>query len=185
MEHRKKREQTLKSVGRTIKKGRTAKNISQTELAHYLGITKSSVSKYEHGEIEIPVSTLPLISEYCAFPIKDYVETKTIYDLADTYYKASGMVRETEDKHDEEPMVDMIAYLEKEENASSRDILEQGKLLAECMNEKKIPTDYICTTLGMIEVSIEPTYLSKEQQKKRLLKYIELMKNMENRLKDK
>ena len=60
--------------GKVIKRKRTGKNITQMELAEELGVTRTTVSRYEKGKLEMPASLLPLVSEVCSFRFSDYME---------------------------------------------------------------------------------------------------------------
>lgn len=68
------RKNILKAVGLVIRRKRQRINMSQNELANILGVNKSSISRYETGKIEIPTSSLPIISDCCHFPVKDFVD---------------------------------------------------------------------------------------------------------------
>lgn len=67
------KQEFLVSIGSVIKKKRERKNMSQEELGEYLEVSKSTVSRMENGKLDMPATTLPLISSYCDFPITDYV----------------------------------------------------------------------------------------------------------------
>lgn len=68
------RKDILKAIGLVIRRKRRRVNMSQQELADVLGVTKSSVSRYEAGKTEIPTSSLPVISDCCRFPVKEFVD---------------------------------------------------------------------------------------------------------------
>lgn len=70
------KQKTLKSIGTIIETKRKKAGLSQTELAKQIGVTKSTISKYEHGKIDMPASVLPAISESCNFKLSDYIETE-------------------------------------------------------------------------------------------------------------
>lgn len=59
--------------GKVIKRKRTSKNVTQMELAEELGISRTTVNRYEKGELEMPASLLPLISDVCNFRFADYM----------------------------------------------------------------------------------------------------------------
>ena len=63
----------LKSTGNVIYKKRRYKNITQEELGKALGVSASTISRYEKGTLDIPISNLPLISNYCDFRLRDYL----------------------------------------------------------------------------------------------------------------
>lgn len=75
MNNREIRDRYLAYVGSVIKKNRTKRNLTQKELGQFLEVKNSTVSRYETGDIEIPVSSLPLISSYCGFPMVDFLVT--------------------------------------------------------------------------------------------------------------
>lgn len=60
-------------IGSVIKFKRAKEGLSQDELAAKLNITKSTISRYENGIIDIPLSKLQTISEICSFPVRDYI----------------------------------------------------------------------------------------------------------------
>lgn len=61
-----------KNTGDIIRKNRIKHNISQESLANTLGVTKSSISRYEAGLMEIPASLLPIICKECMFSPLEY-----------------------------------------------------------------------------------------------------------------
>ncbi len=68
--------------GKVIKRKRTGKNITQMELAEKLGIARTTVGRYEKGEMEMPASLLPLISEVCCFRFSDYMDDLDLIRLS-------------------------------------------------------------------------------------------------------
>lgn len=76
----------LEQVGSVIKKKRLQKNISLEQLGVFLDVSTSTISRYETGNTEIPVSSLPLISGYCGFPVRDYLPNE-IDKLMETFSK--------------------------------------------------------------------------------------------------
>ena len=69
-----KRKLYRKQYGTVINRKRNKKNLSQQDLADEIGVTRSSVSRYESGDMEIPASVLPLISAACDFHFSEYME---------------------------------------------------------------------------------------------------------------
>lgn len=63
----------LTSIGNLIARKRKNKNITQTQLGKELNVSAATISKYEHGLMDMPLSNLPLISNYCKFPMSDYI----------------------------------------------------------------------------------------------------------------
>jgi len=72
-----------KHIGSVIRRKRKKKNISQEELATAVRVTKSTISRYEHGKIDIPLSQLTKISQKCEFPVRDYVSSVDSEDAID------------------------------------------------------------------------------------------------------
>lgn len=70
------RKEFLIEIGYTIRKNRIKNRISQEDLSVYLGVDRSSISKYENGKMDMPVSNLPLISHYCKFSMAEFVKTQ-------------------------------------------------------------------------------------------------------------
>lgn len=60
----------LKTVGRRLRKNRKSKNYSQKKLADELKMDHATISKYENGLIDIPVSVLIRVCEKCGFEPK-------------------------------------------------------------------------------------------------------------------
>lgn len=48
-------------LGMNLKKHRTLHRMSQDSLGAELGITKSTISNYERGKLQIPISYIPLL----------------------------------------------------------------------------------------------------------------------------
>lgn len=59
-------------IGAKIKKVRTEKNIKQEELAHFLNITQSTLSKMENGNTLITFEQIINIAAYTKTPIHDF-----------------------------------------------------------------------------------------------------------------
>ena len=66
----------LKFVGEVIKKYRKKKNMNQTELGNYLGLSHSAIVRYEDGSGNITASQMAAISLILDFPMRRYIEIK-------------------------------------------------------------------------------------------------------------
>lgn len=74
----------LKATGSVIAKKRKQKNISQKELGVRLNVSESTISRYEDGKVDMPVSVLPMVSNACDFPMTEYAvawENKSVKDF--------------------------------------------------------------------------------------------------------
>jgi transcriptional regulator with XRE-family HTH domain len=60
-------------IGQKIKKLRELKNLTQSHLADELGVTQSTYSKMEQGEIEVPYSRLEKIAELLSMKPEDVI----------------------------------------------------------------------------------------------------------------
>lgn len=63
-----------KIVGNNIKKIRKENNLTQRQLADYLKICESSISKYEKGTTDIPISKLGELSKIFNIPVVKLLE---------------------------------------------------------------------------------------------------------------
>ena len=64
----------MKIVGNNIKKLRKENNLTQRQLADYLKICESSVSKYEKGTTDISLSKLSELSKIFNTPVVKLLE---------------------------------------------------------------------------------------------------------------
>lgn len=73
------------SVGTTIKQLRKENEMTQTDLANKLGLSKSNISKYENDVVDPPVDIIILLSDI--FQVStDYILGKTnIKNKAETF----------------------------------------------------------------------------------------------------
>ena len=53
-----------KIIGDTLKKARKKKNISQKDAAEKIGVSRSVLTRYENGTIDIPGSSIPELIYY-------------------------------------------------------------------------------------------------------------------------
>ena len=61
------RRQFLKELGEYIKKRRLKKSLSMADVAEFIEVSQSTLSRYENGESDMNVSLLPLLSASCVF----------------------------------------------------------------------------------------------------------------------
>lgn len=65
----------LMSVGDNIKRYRKAKKLTQTDLAHRIGVTKSMVSLYETDKAELSVEKLKSLAQFLEVKVEQIVES--------------------------------------------------------------------------------------------------------------
>lgn len=70
-----------KFIGGKIKEYRESKNITQDELAEFLGTTRQSVSRYENGERKTSQEILFNLAKYFDISIDDLFPKRDDYNL--------------------------------------------------------------------------------------------------------
>ena len=78
----------LTKLGERLALRRQKRNYSQNDLAECLDIDRTTISKYEHGETDMPVSKLPLFSTYCNFPMYELFPEDESKAILDSFAKA-------------------------------------------------------------------------------------------------
>ncbi|MCR1955964.1 helix-turn-helix domain-containing protein [Clostridioides mangenotii] len=63
-------------ISRTIADKRKEKNITQSELANFIGVSKSSVSKWETGQSYPDITFLPLLASYFNISLDELMQYK-------------------------------------------------------------------------------------------------------------
>lgn len=56
-------------------------HITQNGLGNKIGVSATTIGRYEKGEVDIPSSNLPLISKYCDFKLREYLKEWESADL--------------------------------------------------------------------------------------------------------
>ncbi len=79
-------EQEIKKIGNKLRRSRKSKRFTQEEMANAIGVTHTTISRYEKGEIDIPVSSLIQIGRKCDYEPKNYLDWeadpyKTLYEM--------------------------------------------------------------------------------------------------------
>ena len=90
----------LENLGRRIERKREIRNLSQSELSECLNIDRTTLSRYENGERDMPVSTLPLLSTYCKFPLYELFPKEDSRAILDTFAKAVSITVNRKKRHD-------------------------------------------------------------------------------------
>ena len=66
----------MDTFGKILKELRKSKNLKQTDIAEFLGITSRNYQDYEYGKIDPPTSTLLALADYFDVSI-DYLVGRT------------------------------------------------------------------------------------------------------------
>lgn len=165
------KEDFLTGTGELIHKKRKKKNMSQKELGDFLGVTKSTISKYETGKTDIPASNLYLISKKCGFSVHEYAEKWDALDKKDVIESVITAYKEAS-----EPKIDCrvdYVVIDKQDSFENREEHERNiEYLAEFIsdNDKKLLEYSLC----YIE------YLEKRNKQKYLGKIFDYISDKEN-----
>ena len=71
----------LQATGKVILPKRKKRNITHEELGNKIGVSATTIGRYEKGELDIPSSNLSLISKYCDFKLREYLKEWESADL--------------------------------------------------------------------------------------------------------
>lgn len=160
------------AFGETIYNRRKRAGLSQTELGDMLQLTKSTISKYEKGEIEIPATVLPIVSRKCNFSMDEYKNAaEDVFIESNVYNTFSYMTSASLDES-----ISML-FSADEEGKNEEEMTSD--LLLEYMsfvNEKRsVPSKYKSDFMELISKALEQDQSNKY---KRILNYIyEYQKN--------
>ncbi len=90
----------LIKLGGKIRYKRKAKGLKQEALASYLEVNDSSISRYEAGDVDFPVSKLALISKYCDTPLKEYFDEELQKSISLSLCEMTKLIQEKYQKKD-------------------------------------------------------------------------------------
>ena len=83
----------MADIGGKIKKARERMGYTQVELAHKLGISKQTISNYEHNRREPDIATIDMIATVLKVPISSIISEMSITDFAENEYSPSTLER--------------------------------------------------------------------------------------------
>ena len=95
-----------KIIGDTLRKARKKKNISQKDAAEKIGVSRSVLTRYENGTIDIPGSSIPELIYYyqsrmAAFDIAIQKYAESPNELKQAFHKyAAPLPKQGETKTD-------------------------------------------------------------------------------------
>lgn len=69
-------EENKRHIGSVIQENRKKTNKTQEDIAELLDVNKSTISRYEKGILEVPASSLEVISDHCNFNPIEYFHNK-------------------------------------------------------------------------------------------------------------
>lgn len=71
-------------IGRRIREARRRRGLSQSEVSQVAGITQASLSNYETGKRELPLSTVMNLAAALDVPLGDLMEIPDVMILRDS-----------------------------------------------------------------------------------------------------
>jgi transcriptional regulator with XRE-family HTH domain len=73
-----------RAVGQRIREWRLKRELSQAEVARQAGITQASLSNYENGKRDLPLSTLLGVTSALSVSLGDLLETADVIVIRDS-----------------------------------------------------------------------------------------------------
>lgn len=84
----------LVKLGQNIKTAREYWNFKQTDIANYLGVDQSFVSKVENGERALSAEALEKLSYFLCFSVKDLLQADNINPKGEFAFRTDGLTFE-------------------------------------------------------------------------------------------
>ena len=81
----------LKRLGRNIKQAREYAQMNQKDLAAFLGVDQSLISKYESGERAISANALDRLSTLLCFSVHDLLQSESINPRGEVAFRTEGL----------------------------------------------------------------------------------------------
>lgn len=82
------RKKCCNDIGRYIKRKRNKDGATQEELAKQLNVNRSTISHYENGTRDMPISSFVVIGECLGYNLKDYILDIESHKAVDLYENA-------------------------------------------------------------------------------------------------
>lgn len=159
-----------KRIGEIIKSKRKRKNISQAELGEHLGVTHTTVSRYESGGLPITVNSLDQIASFCGFKPLEYM--KAFYS-DDDVRRSLRKIMGNDNKLTSRKVVQL-------ENKIINDIPDSTKLaIVSAANSVDSKSSADCILDLTQNYVIEIIRKQDSEQEKRLLKYMECFRKVQ------
>ncbi len=84
----------LNRLGLNIKKAREYSRLSQNDVACFLGVDQSFISKVEKGERAISADALERLASLLCFPVKELLYEETINPKGEVAFRTEGLTLE-------------------------------------------------------------------------------------------
>ena len=150
----------LKETGVFIAKKRKYCNLTQKELGEYLEVAATTVSRYENGDIEIPGSSLALISSVCDFPMAEYLNAWVHLGLKDVFKNSLELIKNGKQRKRKE------SYTER---------------FYDVQQVKESPVEYITTEKTDSNIVDIMSSVCKEEEKNDIVLFGTLLEILENK----
>lgn len=168
-----------KHIGEVIRFRRRKAKLKQANLSTYLGISRTTVSKYETGRLDMPISQLPLISKYCGFKLWEYIVgyegekpnavCKRMIRNASGAADVTPEIFETEWMQAEGAAFD--EYIKKDEKKS--ELLSIASSVVDYMVEFDVDQDKVQSFVQTIELTLASDV--KDRRRKRVMAYFKAL----------
>lgn len=84
----------FKKLGHTLKEVREMENITQSEVASYLGVDQSMISKLEKGERAISAEALNNLAKLFCFPVKELLDPNAVLSKGKVAFRTDNLTFE-------------------------------------------------------------------------------------------
>ena len=147
------RENFLIDFGRYISRKRLNKNISMEDLAEFIGVSQSTLSRYENGKSDMNISNIPLLSLYCDFALDKCFSSLDVHKVLDSFREIVNIKRTRYKREKDKGQVD---FPKKTLKAQIFDI--DGKEVIEYTKPKAIEQMSIREQFSraVVDLSVEP-----------------------------
>ena len=84
----------LNKLGKNIKKAREYSKLSQHDVARFLGVDQSLISKYESGERAVSADSLDKLASLLCFSVKELLFSDDINPKGEVAFRTEGLTFE-------------------------------------------------------------------------------------------
>lgn len=163
----------LQATGKVISSKRKKHNITQKVLGNKIGVSATTIGRYEKGELDIPSSNLPLISKYCDFKLREYLKGWESADL-ESFIKESLTIDTIEPDHE---------IIQEYINSCTKEELSDLEEISYCVSV--IENDAYKQIISDLVIEYHLNNVNQERHKKLMAYYKRLCQLKENNIKTK
>ena len=170
-----KKQLSLKTIGRRMRRSRQRKNVTEAEMAEALGKTHGIVSKYESGQVDVPATSLIKYGQKLDYEPKNYLawEGEEAEDVLFLLEQAAVKPEKEKQKESFDPNESISSGNLPDEVI---DMAHAYKLLSDSQCDFEILEPLRNEIIGLIETKTE---MSKESLMRRLMAYLDVLRDNE------